>query len=60
MKIYKQFKEAGAKKFKSSVKNAVKYLEESGYYKVGTVQEIIDKKITVKLPTPYSIYYFIN
>lgn len=64
-KIYQQFKEAGAQKFKVSKKTAIKYLEETGYYKKGTVEETVSMpKIKnykeIRLQTPFAIFYFMK
>jgi hypothetical protein len=59
MKIYKQYKEPNALKIDVGPEDAIKYMEESGAYKPGTVNQILTGKVKAKIcQTLFAIYYF--
>ena len=59
MKIYKTMNEKSAKTYEISREDAIEYLENRGYYKEGTIDDILKTGQTCNLRTPWAFYEFV-
>jgi len=58
MKITKTLNEPNAEPVEIMKETAIEYLEYRGFYKEGTVEEVLQAGVSLNLRTPWAFYHF--